>query len=90
MLLILLPQIVNAEQVASVTARGVVVALFEEDCALTDEVTNLPKRATWLSDGKTIEGCYGLFRESMALGLFFQDKTVVVIPIKEVKLVQDI
>lgn len=78
-LLALTTPTVKAEAVAVANAPGTVVTVFNEPCALK-AVINLPLRATWTQNGKTIEGCFGSFGEAAALGMFFADGTVVVIP----------
>ena len=78
-LLALTTSTVKAEAVAVANAPGIVVTVFNEPCAL-QQVVNLPLRATWTQNGKTIEGCFGSFSEAAAIGVFFDDGTVVVLP----------
>ena len=78
-LLALTTSTVRAEAVASAQAPGITVLFYNEPCALK-QVTNLPLRATWRQNGKVVEGCFGAFLEAGAVGAFFNDGTVVVIP----------
>lgn len=64
----------------AVTPRGVTITLMDSACALTDQITNLPRRATWNEGGKVDEGCYDL-RPPM-VWMYFNDKTVVVAPMR--------
>lgn len=60
-----------------VSSDDVVVTLTYEECALTEQITNLPLRATWQEDGVTNEGCYSIWRPGI-VSMYFDDKTVVV------------
>jgi hypothetical protein len=71
---------VKSEQIATIKAPGIVVALFKDPCRLKNKITNLPLRATWTSRGKTLEGCFGTFDESNMIGAYFEDLTMIVIP----------
>ncbi len=73
-----------AAPIAVANAPGVTVTLFDEKCRLP-AVTNLPLRATWTQHGKTNEGCFGGFTEAGAIGLYFDDGTVAVIPAQAIK-----
>jgi len=73
-----------AAPIAVATAPGVTVTLFDEKCKLP-AVNNLPLRATWTQNGKTNEGCFGGFTEAGAIGLYFDDGTVSVIPAQAIK-----
>ena len=88
-LLLLFAGAAHAEPAAVITAPGLVISLFDEDCKL-EAITNLPLRATWTRNGKTLEGCFGIFRESSAVGAYFEDKTMVVAPLSAVQKVLSI
>lgn len=58
---------------------GTVITLHSEDCRLK-AVENLKLRATWLEEGKIVEGCYGGHPAFPLVIFYFADKTVVVLP----------
>jgi hypothetical protein len=58
--------------------EGIVITLDSDKCALK-EVANLPKKAFWVQDGKTIEGCWGVSPLGV-VNFYFADRTVVAIP----------
>lgn len=60
---------------------GVRVLLHDEPCAM-NQVSNLPRRATWIEGGKTFEGCWGFRPNEGVVLAFFSDKTVVAIPLR--------
>lgn len=69
--------------VATVGNGEIVITVYTEDCQLTDIVSNLPKRATWLQKGKTFEGCVGVQPEAgVAFFYFKEDRTVAVVPLQ--------
>jgi len=70
---------VSAEPFAVLQNNKAVVTLHKEACALRD-VSNLKHRATWEEDGKRYEGCFGVFF-NQAIGFYFDDKQVAVIPV---------
>ena len=70
---------VSAEPFAILQNQKAVVTLHKEACALRD-VSNLKHRATWEEDGKRYEGCFGIFF-NQAIGFYFDDKQVAVIPV---------
>lgn len=78
----------KAEPVVSAEGGGIRVTVYTEDCAFTGVVANLPKRATWTENGKTVEGCAGAFPGGVVL-LYFSDKTVVAIPAAMFQRVQE-
>lgn len=61
------------------SGNGVVVTLLDEPCALA-AVTNLPRRATWLEAGNTIEGCWAQSAILPLVLTYWADRTVVAIP----------
>ena len=70
---------VAAEPFAVLQNNKAVVTLHKEACALRN-VSNLKHRATWEEDGKRYEGCFGIFF-NQAIGFYFDDKQVAVIPV---------
>lgn len=76
------PILAKAEPVAAADAGGVRIVVYTEDCTFTGTVTNLPKRATWTENGKTLEGCVGAFPEIGIALFYFSDKTVVPVPMQ--------
>lgn len=73
-----------AAPIAVANAPGITVTLFDEKCK-SSTIKNLPLRATWAQNGKTIEGCFGGFTEAGAIGLYFEDGTMAVIPAQAIK-----
>jgi hypothetical protein len=79
-LLLLVPMPAKSEPQYRATVQGVVITLHSEKCELA-EVSNLPRRATWLENGKTFEGCFGYVEQLQLLMFFFKDdKTVAGMP----------
>lgn len=72
----------RADAVASAEAGGIRITLYSEHCKLTDQVSNLPYRATWTEEGKTVEGCVGLDPQLRLFRFWFADKSVVAIPMQ--------
>ena len=70
---------VRAEPFAILQNNRAIVTLHKEACVLRD-VSNLKHRATWEEDGKRYEGCFGVFF-NQAIGFYFDDKQVAVIPV---------
>lgn len=62
----------------AVAENGVTIILYDEPCKLTEEVTNLPRRATWDENGKVNEGCWRYTNGTVVA--YFDDKTVAAIP----------
>lgn len=69
----------HAAPLAVLEQEGVRVMLFDEPCALTDRVSNLPYRATWESEGKCFEGCFSLFG-GVVVAAYFEDKSIAIMP----------
>jgi hypothetical protein len=82
LLLVLLMGPTHAAPVATATQDGVNVTLTDEKCAQS-AVTNLPLRATWTEAGKSLDGCYTV-QGGLAV-LYFEDRTVVVVPVSMFK-----
>lgn len=55
------------------------IVLTDEDCKLTNVVTNLPKRATWVDKNGKYEGCYAIHDIGIVVA-YFSDKTVAILP----------
>jgi hypothetical protein len=72
---------VYGEPTHRTSIQGVVITLHSEKCALS-EVANLPRRATWVENGKTFEGCVG-YADAFGMLMFFfkDDKSVAIIPV---------
>jgi hypothetical protein len=78
----LLLYVVNAkaEPTHRTTVEGVIITLPSEKCGLP-EVSILQRRATWVENGKTFEGCFGYVEALQILMFYFRDdKTVAVVP----------
>jgi hypothetical protein len=68
-----------ADPFISAEQDGVRIVVYTEPCTL-NEVKNLPQRATWTQDGKTIEGCAGYLKELEMVTFYFADRTVFPVP----------
>jgi hypothetical protein len=79
-LLAALPAAAPAAPVAAVTQDGITVTLYDEPCALT-AVANLPYRATWWEARGNFEGCYDVRAHAGVAVIYFDDRTVVVLPL---------
>lgn len=62
------------------TQEGVRVVLYDDPCQLTEQIANLPYKATWEEDGKTFQGCWGPRPDMRVMVAYFEDKTVGIIP----------
>ena len=71
-----------ADPVAAFEQEGVRIVVYSESCALTETVTNLPNRATWTENGKTIEGCAQAFPQSGIAAFYFTDKSIAIVPLQ--------
>ena len=67
--------------------NGAKVTLYSEPCALKN-VTNLANKATWQEKGKIFQGCFGLHPYGVVLA-YFDDGTVVIMPVDIFKQVKD-
>lgn len=61
------------------------VTLYDEPCALKDQITNLPYKAVWEEAGKVYQGCWGPRPEVESIVVYFTDKTVGIIPFGALK-----
>lgn len=59
---------------------GVRVVVYANEACSIPAVSNLPYKATWTENGKTVEGCAGIHPMGVVLLYFGADKTVVMIP----------
>lgn len=69
----------KADPIAAAEQGGVRITVYTEKCELK-EVANLSNRATWTENGKTIEGCAGVFPQAGLVMFYFADRTVVPAP----------
>ena len=67
--------------------NGAKITLYSDACKLK-EITNLANRATWQEKGKVYEGCFGLHPYGVVLA-YFNDGTVVIMPVDIFKQVKD-
>lgn len=77
-----------ATPIGIATKDQVSVILTNEPCRLK-EVKNLPYRAIWREPNGEVEGCFSVF-PGPSVGVYFEDKTVAVIPAMEFKKVTGI
>lgn len=70
---------VHAEPMFVAKLDNVVLTLHNEKCAL-EAVTNLQRRATWVENGITTEGCWGIVQQFGVVLCYFADKTVTGLP----------
>lgn len=80
LILLLFPFSLKAEPVASASHNGITITLFDEGCK-SQNVKNLPYRALWKEGKGSFEGCYGVASGAVVM-LYFEDKTVVVLPVQ--------
>lgn len=73
-------------EVAKLTNQGITITLTDEKCTLS-AVSNLPYRAKWDEQGKHYEGCFGVLK--IFVILYFDDKSVVVLPAGMFKLLKE-
>lgn len=72
----------KAEPFARFAVANISITLHKDECRLKSEITNLPKRAVWLEDGKETEGCWGVLGQFGIVGLYFADKTATALPVQ--------
>lgn len=80
LILLLFPFSLKAEPVAVSSNNGITITLFDEGCK-SHNVKNLPYRAAWKEGKGSFEGCYGV-SSGVVVMLYFEDKTVVVLPVQ--------
>lgn len=73
------PAAVFAKPMAMAQAGGITITLHNDPCERS-EVTNLPMKATWQEKGKTFQGCWGAHPQYGLVMLYWEDKTVVILP----------
>lgn len=88
LLLLLLPLSVWAEPVAVASGNGITITIHTDPCK-SEGVKNLPKRATWKEAGGEVEGCYGVAGGQIVM-MYFDDKTVAVLPVQLFKRVNGV
>ena len=87
LILLLLALPVHAKNIGVASHEDVRVYLTDEPCEIS-VVINLPYKAVWKDTKGQHEGCWGPFGQNV--GLYFEDKTVAVIPVYHFKSVQEI
>lgn len=65
--------------VAAYKGNGATITLFDEECRLKDQVTNLGHRSTWVEKGRTFEGCWQAHPGGFVI-IYSSDKTIAIIP----------
>jgi hypothetical protein len=73
--------------VAIANNEGVTITLTDEPCALA-AVSNLKYRAIWSEPGTRFDGCFGV--SGPVVILYFDDRTVVVLPVRAFSLAQGV
>jgi hypothetical protein len=76
------PTKAHADPRFQVSIEGVTVVLYDDKCDLTDQITNLPYKATWTEKGKTYRGCWGARPDAGVVMAYFEDKTIGLIPMQ--------
>ena len=78
---------------AAPVARGgndkIEVTLFNDKCRLTS-VVDLPYRAVWKEGGKSFEGCFGPTQFNGLIVLYFDDRSIALMPMQAFKPVREI
>ena len=76
---------VFAEPIAKAEGdNGAVIILYNDPCAMTDQVSNLPYKAEWREGGKVFAGCWGP-HPAGAVVSYWSDKTVALIPFQSLQ-----
>lgn len=70
------PAAVFADPMLVGKVDNAIVTIHSEECAFKDVVVNLPQRATWVENGKSIEGCAGYSQALEVVFFYFRDKTM--------------
>lgn len=77
--LVSLPSIVFARPIAAAVTTSGSITIYNEPCAIA-EISNLPVRVTWETNGKVLEGCAGSVPDLGIVMMYFPaDKTVEVL-----------
>jgi hypothetical protein len=79
----------SAAPTFGVQDKGITIVFYDEPCALTEHVANLPHRAVWKEAGKTYEGCFGTRPDYEVVVAYFSDKTFALIPFAVIKKLAD-
>lgn len=69
----------GSKPVASYQGNGMSITLYDDECTLKAEVSNLHHRSTWTEKGKTFEGCWSAHPNGFVV-IYSIDKSVVVVP----------
>ena len=69
----------HAADIAIAQTDKFTVTLMDEPCRLTNLISNLPLRANWKSADGSFEGCWGGWGNVLAL--YFDDRTVALLPV---------
>lgn len=77
------PSIVFAQPRFATTDGKITVTLYDEPCELKDTVSNLPYKASWTENGQTLTGCWGPWVNDQEVVAYFSDKTVALIPFRD-------
>ena len=77
------PVAVNTQQ------AGVTILLTDEKCVL-QTISNLPNRATWNEAGKTFEGCWTVRPDTGVVLIYFEDMSVVAVPVRSFREVTEL
>lgn len=78
----------HAAPIAQLNEGGVQIMLYNEPCQIKAP-SNLGYRATWTKGAEKFEGCFSIF-SSGGVGVYFDDDTVVVVPVVLFKPVQEL
>lgn len=61
------------------------IVLTDDPCALTENVRNLPFKATWTEKGQEQQGCWGVRQDEGIVVGYFDDLTVAIIQMRDFK-----
>lgn len=68
----------HADPTHTANAGNAKVTVWSDKCSIP-EIVNLPLRATWEENGKTVEGCFGMSPFGL-LVFYFADRTAFAMP----------
>ena len=80
MLIIVCPTVFAGPLYEARTQHGVLITVYSEVCTLKAVVVNLPRRVTWTEGDKVYEGCAQYRPDYQLVILYFEDKTIGLIP----------
>ena len=78
-----------SEPVARATRGGAVITLHTDPCEQASSITNLPFKAVWVEGQTTFQGCYQAVPELSLVVLWFEDRSVVLLPISALRKVSN-